>query len=427
LNAGLADIELLGRSMRDRLLMLAPVMPSDRGGGLAMRAGFFLDAYCRRFDVDLVVAPIAGSGEPTPFVRSRVQRLEVLKVDRADSHYELIVLVRDPASRLEAFRRYGWPSLAAFNGAACPSLERFAYGSRYAAVHVFRLYLAQLAAPWMAKNRNRTRLVLDCDENDALAYRRIAAMERDRRNFAAAGWAEAEATGFERMAAAWVPKFDLVFAASHRESNSLSNLATSIQAVPNVLAAPPPKTLSRRQRRVSTILFVGTLGYPPNVDAIMWFVSRVWPRLQRALHYRVRLAIVGRSPPEAIARLRWRRGIIVAESVPDVGCYYRDATIAIAPVDAGGGTRFKVIEAASYGVPLVTTAFGIEGTTLQGGVDVLVANDHETFLRQCLSLLRDGVRSRRLVASARRKAMRDYSPSYWRARVAGLVAGEVLR
>ena len=358
--------------MRGRLLMLAPIMPSDGGGGLAMRAAFFLDAYCRRFDVDLVVAPVTGSGEPTPFVRSRVQRLEVLKLDRADSHYQLVASVRDPASRLEAFRRYGRPSLAAFNGAACPSLERFAHGSCYAAVHVFRLYLAELAAPWMVKNRNHTRLVLDCDENDALAYRRIAAMERERQNFAAAEWAEAEATAFEKMAAAWVPKFDLVFAASHREANSLSNVATSIQAVPNVLAAPPAKIPSRRERRLPTILFVGTLGYAPNADAIMWFVSRVWPRLQRALRYRVQLAIVGRNPPEAIARLRWRRGITVAESVPDVGCYYRDAAIAIAPLGAGGGTRFKIIEAATYGVPLVTTAFGIEGTTFQGGVDVLV-------------------------------------------------------
>lgn len=419
---GLTDIEVVGRSMRDRLLMLAPTMPSDGGGGLAMRAGFFLDAYYRRFDVDLVLAPVAGSGELTPFVRSRVQRLEVLKVDRVDSHFELVALVRDQPSRLEAFRRYGRPSLAAFNRAACLSLERFARGACYAAVHVFRLYLAELATLWMEENRNHTRLVLDCDENDALVYRRIAAMERRRLNFAAADWAEAEATAFERMAAAWVPKFDLVFAASHREANSLSNLATSIQAVPNVLAAPLAKTPPQRKRGLPTILFVGTLGYAPNADAIIWFVSRVWPRLQRALHYRVRLAVVGKNPSKAIARLRWRRGITVAESVPDVGRYYRDAAIAIAPLGAGGGTRFKVIEAATYGVPLVTTAFGIEGTTLRGGIDVLVADDHGTFLRQCLSLLRDGVRSRRLAASARSKAMRDYSSSYWRARVARLVA-----
>jgi len=412
------------RCKRDRLLLITPIMPADGGSGLAMRAGFFLDAYCRRFDVDLLVVPVSGSGEPTPFAQCRVQRFGVVKVDRADSHYALVASVRDPTSRLEAFRGYGRPSLAACNGAARPSLELFVGGSCYAAIHVFRLYLAELAALWMTKNSNQTRLVLDCDENDGSAYRRIAAMERKRRNSAAADWAEAEAIAFDRMAAAWLPKFDLVFAASRQEASSLSGWANVIQTVPNVLIAPVANSRSRRQRRLPTILFVGTLAYAPNAHAIAWFVSRVWPRLQSALHYRVRLAIVGRNPPEWIARLRWRRGITVTGSVNDVGCYYRDADIAIAPIGAGGGTRFKVIEAATYGVPLVTTTFGIEGTSFHPNVDMLVADDHEIFLRSCLSLLRGGLRSRRLVTSARIKARRYYSPSYWRAQVAELVADD---
>lgn len=413
------------RPKRDRLLMLVPIMPADRGSGLAMRAGFFLDAYSRRFDIDLVVVPVAGTVEPTRFVRSRVRRLDVLNVDRADSHYALVVSVRDPASRLDAFRRYGRPSLAAFVGQAGPLLEDFADGSRYDAVHVFRLYLAELAAPWMGRGGDQARLILDCDEDDALAYRRIAAMERRRRDFVAAGWAEAEATAFGQMAAAWLPKFDLVFAASRQEASSLSASASRTRVLPNVLVVTPAGLRSRRRHRPPTILFVGTLGYAPNADAVAWFVSRVWPRLQRALQQQVRLVIVGRNPPAAIARLRWQRGIEVAGSVPDVGRYYRDADIAIAPLGAGGGTRFKVTEAATYGVPLVTTAFGVEGTTFQRGVDVLVADNHEAFLRQCLSLLRDGSLSRRLVANARAKAKRDYSPSYWRARVTDLPAGDV--
>jgi polysaccharide biosynthesis protein PslH len=422
---GLTDVGVLGRSRRDRLLMLSPIMPSDRGNGLAMRAGFFIDAYARRFDVDLVVVPVAGRMESTRFVRSRVQRLEILEVDRPDSHYRLVASVRDATSRLEAFRRYGRPSLAAFITPAGHWLEHLAGGSHYDVVHVFRLYLAELAAPWLAEDPKQTRLVLDCDENDASSYRRIAAMERRLGKFAAADWVEAEATAFEQMAVAWLPKFDVVLAASRQEAISLSNFTTAIQTVPNVLATPPANPASRRRRRLPTILFVGTLGYAPNADAVAWFVSRVWPRLQRALHNRVRLAIVGSNPPEAVARLRWRRGVTVAGSVTDVSCYYRDADVAIVPLGAGGGTRFKVIEAATYGVPLVTTAFGIEGTTFQRGVDVLVADDHEAFLRKCLSLLRDRLRSRRLVVNARNRAKRDYSPAYWRDRVADLVAGKI--
>ena len=412
---------MVTRPKRDRLLFLAPIMPSDRGNGLAMRAGFFLDAYSRRFDVDLVVAPVAGSIESSRFVRSRVHRLKILNVDRSDSHYALVASVRDPRARLDAFRRYGRPSLAACIGPACRSLEALAGEIHYDTVHVLRLYLAELATPWIAKDRDRIRIVLDCDENDALAYRRIAATERRRQNPIAADWAEAEAVAFARLAAAWLPKFDLVLAASREDEKSLSGFAARTQVVPNIVPMPPAKLL-RRRARLPTILFVGTLGYAPNADAVTWFVSRVWRRLARALHHRVRLVIVGRDPPQAVVRLRRQRGITVTGSVADVGRYYRDAELAIAPLRAGGGTRIKVIESATYGVPLVATAFGVQGTTFQRDVDVLVANDEGAYLRACLLLLRNGALARRLAANARIRARRDYSHSYWRARVARLVS-----
>jgi glycosyltransferase involved in cell wall biosynthesis len=288
-------------------------------------------------------------------------------------------------------------------------------------VHISRLYLAELATPWVGKDRDGTRLVLDCDENDALVYRRLAAMERRRQNPIAAAWADAEAEAFGRFAAEWLRKFHVIFAASSKEAKSLSTLGIRALVVPNVVPEFPAKP-RRRPRRPYTILFVGTLGYAPNADAVIWFVSRVWRRLERAVHYRVRLVIVGSNPSAAIARLGSQRGIEVTGAVADVARYYRDADLAIAPLRAGGGTRIKVIEAAAHGVPLVTTVFGAEGTTFQRGVDMLMANDEATFLRACLLLARDGSLSRRLAAQARLKARRDYAPAYWRARVADLVA-----
>jgi glycosyltransferase involved in cell wall biosynthesis len=413
---------MVDRLERDRLLMLAPRMPSDRGGGLAMRAGFFLDAYSRRFDVDLVVARVSRFPESLAFARSRTRGIEILNIDRPDSHYALVASVRDPMARLDAFRRYGRPSRAAFIGPAFQSLGALARDVRYKAVHVSRLYLAELATPWIGNDDGCTRIVLDCDENEALAYRRIAAMQRRRQNLIAAAWAEAEAEAFACFATKWLPKFDLVFAASDKEAKSLAAFGVRATAVPNVASAGPSRR-RRRRGRLFTIVFVGKLGYAPNADAVTWFVSRVWRRLERALHHRVRLIIVGSSPPAAVARLGSQRGIEVTGAVADVAPYYRDADLVIAPLRAGGGTRIKIIEAAAHGVPVVATGFGAEGTTFQHGVDMLMASNETTFLRACLLLARDGSLSRRLAGQARLKARRDYAPAHWRARVADLVAG----
>jgi glycosyltransferase involved in cell wall biosynthesis len=415
-------MSLMHQPKRDRLLMLAPTMPSDRGHGLAMRAGFFLDAYSRCYDVDLVVAPVAGSKEPSQFVQSRVHRLEVLDADRPDTHFAMVTSVRDPLARLDAFRRYGRPSLGAFTGPACRLVKTLAGNTRYHVVHVLRLYLAELAAPWMAESHDRARIVLDCDENDASAYHRIAAMYRMQQNAAAADWAEAEAVAFAGLAAAWLPKFDVVFAASRTDAKSLSAFATGMHVIPNVV--PPPASARRQRRRLRTVLFVGNLGYAPNADAVTWFVARVWRRLARAMHFRVRLMIVGANPSARVVRLGRQRAIEVTGSVADVDRYYRDADLAIVPLRAGGGTRIKLIEAANHGVPIVTTALGAEGTTFQHDVDVLVANHSENVLRACLLLLRNGSLSRRLAANARMKANRDYSAAHWRARTVRLLVDE---
>lgn len=400
---------------RARLLMLTPVMPADRGSGLAMRAGFFLDAYAHGFDVDLAVIPVAGAGPASAFVRSRVRRLDILAVGWPDSHYALLASIADPAARLDAFRRYGRPSLAAFVAPARRTLEQWVGDVRYDAVHVFRLYLAELVSPWRRSGQVGPRLILDCDENDARTYRRIAAMERRRPDLQTAAWADAEAAAFARAALDWLPKFDVALAASRREATSLAGFGVRTLVVANV--APATAMRPRRRRRPPTILFVGTLAYPPNADAVNWFVTRVWRRLQRHLKFRARLVIVGRNPPAAITRLRSQRGIDVTGTVADVADFYREADLAIVPLRAGGGTRIKIIEAAAYGVPVVATGLGAEGTTFQHGRDMLVADDADGFLRACLLLIRNGARAKRLAAHARARSRRDYSPAYWRTQV----------
>jgi hypothetical protein len=162
--------------------MITPTMPADRGNGLAMRAGFFLEAYSRRFDVDLVVAPFPGLGKMTAFARSRARRIEILGVDRPDTHYALVAAVIDPIARVDAFRRYGRPSRAAFFHPLTHSLDLLAKNSHYRVVHVSRVYLAEIATPWLDGDRSSTRLILDCDENDALVFRRSAVVHGPTRN-----------------------------------------------------------------------------------------------------------------------------------------------------------------------------------------------------------------------------------------------------
>jgi glycosyltransferase involved in cell wall biosynthesis len=408
---------------RRPLLFLSPVVPARQGNGLAMRAGFFLDAYARDFEIDLAVFPIISAPEGvTPFVQARIARVKIFSRPVMDAHFSLVAATIDPAARLSAFLRYGRPSLASRTGAAAQrDLEQWAGARRYDVVHVERLYVAPLAERWASlPPAARPRLVIDCDDDDASTYRRVAAIERARARPQAAAWAEAEADAFASMAPQMLRHFDLAFAASNADATSLSAHRVRVSLVPNVVPAQGARVVRQQRRGWNTVLFVATMGYAPNDDAAHWLVRRIWPRLRCGVP--VRLVLVGSNPSPSLVRLGSQRDVTVTGTVADITPYYRDAALAVIPVRAGGGTRIKLLEAAAHGIPIVSTTLGAEGTTFRHGHEMLLADTEERFALACADLLEDQVRASRLARRARARVIRDYDPGRWGRRVGDMVA-----
>jgi glycosyltransferase involved in cell wall biosynthesis len=408
---------------RPSLLFLSPVIPAPRGNGLAMRAGFFLDAYARFFEVDLAIIPVVATPpDDAGFLAKRTGRLRIFERLALDSHLALIAAMTDPPARLEAFRRFGRPSLASGTGAVAQrALAEWTDEIRYDAVHVERLYLAALAAGWLAlPDSSRPRLFIDCDEDDAEAYRRLAALERRRSRQQAAAWTEAEGEAFAALASGALSPFDLVFAASRPEARALSRRGARAMVVPNVVPATATRHAARRFRRERTILFIGNMGYLPNDDGALWLVSRIWPRLRRAVRGRLRLLVVGSDPSPALLRLARRPDVRVTGRVPEVTPFYREADIVVIPIRAGGGTRIKLLEAAAQGVPIVSTRFGADGTVFRHGHELILADSEGKFAQACAELLRHRGRAARMAARARRKALLHYNAARWACYVGAL-------
>lgn len=142
----------------------------------------------------------------------------------------------------------------------------------------------------------------------------------------------------------------------------------------------------------SRIVFVGSMDYHANIEAAVWFVQRVWPRLfDRFPEWR--LTLVGSRPVPAVRALSDVRGVEVTGTVPDVRPFYREAVAAIVPLQSGGGTRLKVLEAMAAGVPVISTTFGTEGLTVLPGRDIMIADQEEDWLPALNSLAESRVSS----------------------------------
>lgn len=106
-------------------------------------------------------------------------------------------------------------------------------------------------------------------------------------------------------------------------------------------------------------VFVATLGWRPNIDAAVWLVSAVWPRVVREVPG-ARLQLIGRQPSDTVRRLGGGSVEVLAD-VASVAPFISTAAVATAPLLAAGGTRLKIIEALSFGTPVVATRLGALG------------------------------------------------------------------
>jgi glycosyltransferase involved in cell wall biosynthesis len=160
--------------------------------------------------------------------------------------------------------------------------------------------------------------------------------------------------------------------------------------------------------RPPRIVFTGSMDWEPNIDAVEYFCSRIFPRVLAEFPDAI-FQIVGRNPFAKVQRLA-SKSVQVTGTVPSVADYLRDASVVIVPLRIGGGTRLKIYEAMAMGKALVSTSIGAEGLTFQNGRDLMLADDASSFADAILLLLRDAQMRRRFeVAAAQLAAQFDWS------------------
>lgn len=143
---------------------------------------------------------------------------------------------------------------------------------------------------------------------------------------------------------------------------------------PNVV----PTVERIEKKRDPIAIFIGSYLWPPNEDAVVWFVNEIWPFVISSLN-EAKLLIIGSDPTERILALSDNKGVDVLGFVHETKPYLDEAAVSIAPMRYGGGMKGKVNEALAHGVPVVTTSIGAQGFHPENGVEMIVEDDPESF------------------------------------------------
>jgi glycosyltransferase involved in cell wall biosynthesis len=363
-------------------LLLTPVLPLPGGSGRALRAWDWLQELTRDHRVQVLLATDDAVMPELP-ADYPAEALWWLALKPSPPACRAAGLLLPPLAACSRRFVRDWQHLP--NDGLPADLARHLAGQHVARLVVFRLYLHDVAQS-LARLTPNARCELDMDDLESRTRMSVAAslLRLGHYREALRGFCAAlQYAVVERC----VRGYASVYLSAPEDGPRLpQRLAERSLCRPNRLGAPiqiPPSTTEELN-----LLFVGTLDYPPNEEAVCDLL-RMLPALQ-TLARPWRLSIVGRHASASLrARVQGTERVQLLDDVEDLRACYAAAHIVLVPLRAGGGTKLKTLEGFAYRRPLISTAHGVRGLGVRAGEHFLAAERPAQFAAAIIRLATD--------------------------------------
>ncbi len=187
----------------------------------------------------------------------------------------------------------------------------------------------------------------------------------------------------------WIcSKFTTVIAVSKQDRATFQ----SLYGLENVAEIPTGVDIDYYTPRAekieaNTLVFVGSMDWLPNEDAVIFFIHDILPSIKKTIPDIV-LKVVGRNPSPRLKRILTRVSEVQLTGwVKDVRPYIAKAALYIVPIRIGGGTRMKIYEAMAMGKAILSTSIGAEGLSVKDGENIILKDGASGFSQEIISLL----------------------------------------
>ena len=388
---------------RPKVLFAAARAPYPLDTGAKIRSWHILAGFARRFDVEVLTYGTPATEEPWLKEAKHLGVSRVVMVDNPSLNrpvsagmFARAALRGLPASVI----KYHVPEFSA------RFREMIAEGP--AVVHLEHVHLAgELAA--LNGRSIRLRKTLDAHNVECLIAERMRDVEPFLPRKAALALHARNMRRFETRA---FGQFDMIMAVSQEDTASIATM-TGGMANAAIIENGVDETYftpgSPDEIRSGSMVFVGSMDWLPNVDAMIWFAREVLP-LVRLGRPDCSLTIVGRAPrPEVTVLHDPANGVAVTGTVDDVRPFVRQAEVVIAPLRFGGGTRLKILEAFSMAKPVVSTTVGCEGIAYTNGEHLLLGDHPRELAKACLRVMNTPGLGRKIGERGRSLAHETYA------------------
>jgi polysaccharide biosynthesis protein PslH len=382
-----------------RILFLSQVLPYPLDAGPKMRSYFVLRHLIQEHEVTLLtfvrdtdrpqdiahLADLCHAVQTVPMCRTQLRDLKFLAQSLMSQTPFLILRDQMPAMTAK--------------------IRELVNAEPFDVIHADQLWMAQYALAAKAESP-RVKLILDQHNAVHLIPQRLAEAET---NPVKQAFLAREA----RLLTAYEPEicgqFDHVVWVTEEDRHAVAawskpaNGPTSSTVIP-ICADPAHVKPVERVAKSCRITFLGGLHWPPNAQGVLWFAKHIFPQVRAEVPGAV-LTVIGKNPPSGLAG----EGVEATGYVVDPMPYLTETAAFIVPLHAGGGMRVKILDAWSWGLPIVSTAIGAEGIETEHEKNILIADTAESFAEAVIRILNDPTVAQQLGQNGRQRVLEKYN------------------
>ena len=152
------------------------------------------------------------------------------------------------------------------------------------------------------------------------------------------------------------------------------------------------------------ILFVGNMGYHPNVVAAKYLVQRLIPKLGKSM----KLLIAGARPTKEVKNLQSSQ-VFISGWMEDIRNAYDNAGIFVAPIFSGAGQQNKILEAMSMKKICITTPLVNKAIGAVHGEHLFIAETEIEFVERIRDIIKNKGKYAKIGSAARNFVNANFS------------------
>ena len=368
------------------ILFLTQVLPYPLDAGPKIRAYYVLRHLAKQHDVTLVsFVRASDSEESIAHLRQYCKAVHTVHMPRSKMRDGMHLLRSLVTNQPFIIARDYVPEML-----NCLSrlLER---NNTFDGVHADQLWMAPYAL-WVQEavaNGPQPTVVLDQHNAVYMIPERLAEGER---NPLKRLLLDLEARKMAEYEVEACRRFDHVAWVTQEDYDAVQQKSTDL--IPNsgiipICGDPEGKPTIVRKPNGRRVTFLGGLHYPPNAQGICWFAEHVFPQVLAQAPDAVLTVIGKQPPPELITFGIPEANLEITDFVVDPLPYLEETAVFVVPLHAGGGMRVKILDAWTWGLPIVSTTVGAEGIKTESNNNILIADTPEHFADATIRMLQE--------------------------------------